>query len=51
MLIALNFTEKEALFNTSINTTNAKVMLSNYNKTSFDNTLQPFEAIILEINN
>jgi len=51
MLIALNFTEKETLFNTSINTTNAKVMLSNYNKTSFDNTLQPFEAIILEINN
>jgi oligo-1,6-glucosidase len=51
MLIALNFTEKEKLFNTSINTTNAKVMLSNYNKTSFDNTLQPFEAIILEINN
>jgi oligo-1,6-glucosidase len=51
MLIALNFTENETLFNTSINTTNAKVMLSNYNKTSFDNTLQPFEAIILEINN
>jgi oligo-1,6-glucosidase len=51
MLIALNFTEKETLFNTSINTTNAKVMLSNYNKTSFNNTLQPFEAIILEINN
>lgn len=51
ILVILNFSEKESIINLSLEVAKTKVMLSNYNKTSFDKTLQPFEALILEINN
>lgn len=51
ILIILNFSEKKSIINTSLDVSNAKVMLSNYNAISFQKTLQPYEAIVLEISN
>jgi oligo-1,6-glucosidase len=51
ILIALNFSDKDSIINTSLDVSNAKVMLSNYSAISFQKTLQPYEAIILEIRN
>ena len=51
ILIALNFSDKDSIINTSLDVSNAKVMLSNYSAISFQKILQPYEAIILEIRN
>ena len=50
LLIVLNFSEKESKINTTIDVSNSKVILSNYNATLFSKILKPYEAIILEIN-
>lgn len=46
-LIALNFTDKESMFDA--NTKNAKLILGNYPKSSTNSVLKPYEAVILEL--
>jgi oligo-1,6-glucosidase len=48
-LVVLNFSEQESKITTSLPVADAKVILSNYNSVHFNATLQPFEAIIVEL--
>ncbi|PTT01473.1 alpha-glucosidase [Flavobacterium sp. HMWF030] len=49
MLILLNFTSKNAAVKTGINTTKAKVLITNYSKPAKTTTLRPYEAVIIEL--
>ena len=49
-MVILNFSEKEATLTTSLPIETAKVILSNYNATQSSKSLQPYEAIVLELN-
>ncbi|RVT78503.1 alpha-glucosidase [Flavobacterium sufflavum] len=49
MLVLLNFTSKNATVKTKINTTKAKVLITNYSKPAKTTTLRPYEAIIIEL--
>ena len=51
ILVLLNFTEKEATYNIGLPISNYSVILSNYpqSKAMISNTLQPYEALILEL--
>jgi len=49
LLILLNFTTKTATANTGVDPHSAKILLDNYNKDSFNGSLQPYEAVVLEL--
>lgn len=49
LLVVLNFSDKTAKLNTKINTTNAKIIISNYNTDNHSHTFQPYEAIIYKL--
>lgn len=48
-LIALNFTDKKAKFQTTENLKEAAIMLGNYAKPSLDGSLKAYEAIVVEL--
>jgi oligo-1,6-glucosidase len=50
-LIALNFTDKKAKFQTNDSLKKAAIMLGNYAKPSLDGSLLPYEAIVVELKN
>ena len=50
-LIALNFTDKKAKFQTNESLKKAAIMLGNYAKPSLDGSLLPYEAIVVELKN
>ncbi len=49
MLVALNFSEKEAVLKSDLNLKTSKLVLGNYIKPSKTNTLKPYEAVVLEV--
>ncbi|MES2240365.1 MAG: alpha-glucosidase [Bacteroidota bacterium] len=49
LLIMLNFSNKTVNIDTIFNTAGAKVLIDNYSSTSLDNTLKPYEAVVLEL--
>lgn len=49
LLILLNFSAKNASVNTGLALSNAKIRLSNYEKASTNGQLQPYEAIVMEM--
>jgi oligo-1,6-glucosidase len=49
-LVLLNFKNKMGKANTGINVANAKRILGNYSNSANDGSLQPYEAIIYELN-
>lgn len=49
LLVMLNFTSKNAIANTGINTANAKVLINNYPIASKSLELRPYEAVVLEL--
>jgi oligo-1,6-glucosidase len=51
IVVLMNFTKNKATFATTIDLSNAKILLNNLPKASIDKTLQPFESIIFEIKN
>ncbi|MDB5062568.1 MAG: alpha,alpha-phosphotrehalase [Mucilaginibacter sp.] len=51
MLVVLNFSSKPAAFNTDINLSNAKLLLSNYQKGLNKGFLQPYEAAVYQLSN
>ncbi len=50
LLVALNFTQENASFKTSINISKAKILLANYTNPSNNKILKPYEAVVYEIN-
>ncbi len=48
-LILLNFKSKKAIINTGLDFSKAKTIISNYNEPVANNTLQPYQAIIYEL--
>ncbi len=48
-LVLLNFTAKQATAKTSIDLSKAKILLNNYGSTTASETLQPYEASIIEL--
>ena len=46
LLVLLNFHNKTAKANTSIDVSKAKVLINNYEKPATDGSLRPYEAII-----
>ena len=51
LLIVLNFTEKESSYNLGFSTEKSRILLANYPKSKSikNNTLRPYEAVILEL--
>jgi oligo-1,6-glucosidase len=49
LLIMLNFRDKTATAQTGINVSNARVLISNYDSSSKDGTLKPYEAVVYEL--
>ena len=50
LLILLNFKSKQATANTGIDLSKAKLLLGNYATPSTGETLQPYEALVYEVN-
>ncbi|MES2646909.1 MAG: alpha-glucosidase [Bacteroidota bacterium] len=48
-LILLNFKGKKATINTRLDFSKAKTLISNYNEPLVNNTLQPYQAIVYEL--
>ena len=51
IVIVLNFTEKESSYNLGFSTEKSRILLANYPKSKSikNNTLRPYEAVILEL--
>ena len=49
LLVLLNFTNKAANVNTGMDLSKAKLLIDNYSKGSFNNSLQPYEAAVYEL--
>ncbi|MEC4003221.1 alpha-glucosidase [Flavobacterium sp. SUN052] len=50
ILILLNFTTLDVKIKTTLKLNKAKVLLGNYDKSSANGTLKPYEAVILQLN-
>lgn len=51
LLVLLNFKAHEAKVETSLDLSEAKVLIGNYAESSTDKTLKPYEAIVFELKN
>jgi oligo-1,6-glucosidase len=49
LVILLNFTNTAANVNTGMDLSKAKLLIDNYGKGSFNNSLQPYEAAVYEL--
>ncbi len=49
LLVLLNFKDKDAIANTGLDLTKAKVLMGNYATPSTDGKLKPYEAVIFEL--
>lgn len=49
LLVLLNFSSKKATVKTDYSLSKAKILIGNYQKPSLSKTLQPYEAVILEL--
>jgi oligo-1,6-glucosidase len=49
VLVLLNFSAKNAVENTGINTSKAKIIINNYEKTGKKGVLRPYEAVIYQL--
>ncbi|HEY6956269.1 MAG TPA: alpha-glucosidase [Flavisolibacter sp.] len=49
LLVLLNFTNTAANVNTGMDLSKAKLLIDNYGKGSFNNSLQPYEAAVYEL--